>query len=123
MLMRTSFNAVSDERSASTSLSQAIGEGLHYVLNHPIFRWMTVLLLLVNFILPTSNAQLALFAKQWYAASDTQIGLLYAGASLGTVVFSLLAGRYRKHWSFGVIILGALMLERVFTYCHYCASP
>src|SRR5260221_624207 len=115
LLVSTSFTTISDERTASMSLGQAIGEGLRYVLNHPIFRWMALLLLLVNFILPTSSAELVFFAKHWFAASDTQIGLLYAGGSLGTVVFSLVAGRFRKRWPLGTIALGALIIEGMFT--------
>jgi MFS family permease len=115
MLIATSFNTASDRRQAPTSLLQDIGEGLHFVLKHPILSWITLLLLLVNFILPTASAQLVLFAKQWFAASDTQVGLLYAGGSLGTVVFSLVAGQFRKRWSLGTIALGALMMEGVFT--------
>jgi MFS family permease len=115
VLITTSFNTASDGRQALTSLRQDIAEGLCYVLKHPILSWITLLLLLVNFILPTSSAQLVLFAKQWFAASDTQVGLLYAGGSLGTVVFSLVAGRLRKYWSLGTIALEALMMEGIFT--------
>jgi MFS family permease len=115
VLITTSFIVAPDRRRAPTSLRQDIVEGLRYVLKHPILSWITLLLLLVNFILPTSSAQLVLFAKQWFAASDTQIGLLYAGGSLGTVVFSLVAGRFRKRRPFGAIALGALMMEGVFT--------
>jgi len=35
--------------------------------------------------------------------------------SLGTVVFSLIAGRLCKRWSFAVLTLGALMMEGMFT--------
>lgn len=115
VLITTSFNTAPDERKATTSLRQDIVEGLRYVLKHPILSWIALLLLLVNFILPTSSAQLVLFAKQWFAASDTQVGLLYAGGSLGTVIFSLVAGRFRKRWPLGTIALGALMMEGVFT--------
>jgi MFS family permease len=115
VLITTSFHTIPDGRQASMRLRQDIVEGLCYVLKHPILSWITLLLLLVNFILPTSNAQLVLFAKQWFAASDTQVGLLYAGGSLGTVVFSLVAERFRKHWSLGTIALGALMMEGVLT--------
>ena len=115
VLITTSFNTTLDRRQAPTRLLQDIVEGLRYVLKHPILSWITLLLLLVNFILPTSGAQLVLFAKQWFAASDTQVGLLYAGGSLGTVVFSLVAGRFRKRWSLGTIALGALMMEGIFT--------
>src|SRR5258708_26000608 len=111
VLITTSFNTAPDERQAPTSLRQDIVEGLRYVLKHPILSWIALLLLLVNFILPTSSAQLVLFAKQWFAASNTQVGLLYAGGSLGTVIFSLLAGRIRQPWALGAIALGELIVE------------
>jgi MFS family permease len=115
VLIATSFNTASDERQTRRSLRQDIVEGLRFVLKHPILSWITLLLLLVNFILPTSSAQLVLFAKQWFAASDTQVGLLYAGGSLGTVALSLAAGQFRKRWPLGTIALGALMMEGMFT--------
>src|SRR5258708_4991619 len=73
VLITTSFNTAPDERQAPTSLRQDIVEGLRYVLKHPILSWIALLLLLVNFILPTSSAQLVLFAKQWFAASNTHV--------------------------------------------------
>ena len=115
VLITTSFNPTSQERQAPTRLRQDIAEGLRSVLKHPLLFWLTLLLLLVNFILPTSSAQLVLFARQWFAASDAQIGLLYAAGSLGTVIFSLVAGPFRKRWSLGKIALGALMMEGLFT--------
>lgn len=115
LIITTSFNITLDGRQAPTSLHHDIVEGLRYVLKHPMLSWITLLLLLVNFILPTSSAQLVLFAKQWFTASDTQVGLLYAGGSLGTVIFALAAGRFRKRWSLGTIALGALMGEGIFT--------
>ena len=115
VLIATSFNTFSDGKQAPASLHQDIFEGLRFVLKHPILSWITLLLLLVNFILPTASAQLVLFAKQWFAASDTQVGLLYACGSLGTVIFSLTAGRFRKRWTLGTIALGALMMEGMFT--------
>ena len=114
-LISTSFNAHSHDKRATTSLRQAIVEGLRYVLKHPLLSWIVLLLLLVNFILPTSSAQLVLFAKEWFAVSNTQLGLLYACGSLGTVIFSLLAGRLRKRISMIAIALGALMLEGLCT--------
>ncbi len=115
VLINTSFNTAPAGRQAATSLRQGIVEGLRYVMHHPILSWITLLLLLVNFILPTASAQLVLFAKQWFAASDMQVGLLYASGSLGTVAFSLAAGRFRTRWPLGTIALGALMIEGVFT--------
>jgi MFS family permease len=115
MLITTSFNTAPEGSQAPTSLRQDIFEGLRYVLKHQFLSWITLLLLLVNFILPTASAQLVLFARQWFAASDAQVGLLYACGSLGTVLFSLTAGRFRKRWSLGTIALGALTMEGMFT--------
>ncbi len=115
MLIRVSFNSAVGEKKVPTSIRHDILEGLHYVLSHPILRWMILLLLLINFILPTTTAQLVLFAKQWLVASDTQVGLLFAGGSIGTIIFSLIANRLRKRWSFGIFVLGSLMLEGAFT--------
>jgi MFS family permease len=115
MLITASFNIATDAKQAPTSLRQDIIEGLRYVLKHPILCWITLLLLLVNFILPTASVQLVLFAKQCFAVSDAQVGLLYACGGLGTVLFSLAAGRFRKHWSLGTLALGSLMMEGAFT--------
>ena len=115
MLIRVSFNSAAGEKKVPTSIRHDILEGLHYVLSHPILRWMILLLLLINFILPTTTAQLVLFAKQWLVASDTQVGLLFAGGSIGTIIFSLIANRLRKRCSFGIFVLGSLMLEGAFT--------
>lgn len=115
MLIRTSFNAPTENAKDSMSLRQGIVEGLRYLWNDPILRWMILLLYIINFILPTTNAQLVLFAKQWLAASDTQIGLLYASGSLGTIIISLGTERLRKYWSLSSMMLGALLVEGMLT--------
>lgn len=114
LLIHTNFTTPINESQVSTSLRQEIGEGLRYVFTQPILFWLSVLLLLVNFILPTASTQLVLLAKQWFAASDTQVGLLYAAGSFGTVLFSFAAGYLHKRCSFGVLMLGSLMLEGFF---------
>jgi MFS family permease len=75
--------------------------------------------------LPTAEVQIVLYAKQWLHASDTQIGLLYASDGLGVVVFSLMANRLPKRWSFGVIALGSLivlgLLTTIMVFTHWYA--
>jgi len=115
VLIRASFNAVSSEKRAATNIRHDIMEGLRYVLKQPVLRSITLLLLFINFILPTTTSQLVLFARQWLNASDTQIGLLYASGSVGIVLFSLGANRLRKRMSFGALVLGSLALEGVMT--------
>ncbi|GCF11602.1 hypothetical protein KDI_51660 [Dictyobacter arantiisoli] len=43
------------EQKEEARIGNAILEGLHYVLRSPIVFWLTLLLLLFNFILPTAD--------------------------------------------------------------------
>jgi len=115
LLISTGFNTASTEKKAPTSIRRDIIDGLRYVMRQPVIRSITLLLLLMNFLLPTTGAQLVLFAKQWFVASNTQIGLLYASSSAGTALFAISVSRLRKRVPFGVFVLGSLMLEGLFT--------
>ncbi|MEA2662968.1 MAG: hypothetical protein QOH08_2540, partial [Chloroflexota bacterium] len=68
---------------------------------------------LVNFVSVTAFAQLVLFAKTRYAASDAELGILFAAGGGGVFLMSLIAGPLRRRWSFGNVALGALMLSGV----------
>ncbi len=114
-LIRVSFNATSGQPRKPTSIRQDIGEGLRYVLGHPVLRMISAMMALINFVSSTINTQLVLFAKERLLASDTQIGLLYSAASAGIIVLSLLAGPLRKRWSFSAVALTAMMLEGLLT--------
>src|SRR5260370_26518066 len=115
LLVKRSFNARASEQKGEAGIGNAILEGLHYVLRSPIVFWLTLLLLLFNFILPTADVQIVWYAKHWLRASDAQIGLLYASDGIGVVVFSLLTNRLRKRWSFGVVALGSMMVLGLLT--------
>ena len=103
------------KRRESKSIIADIHEGLHYVVTHPILRWITLLLLIINFIGPTTDIQIVLFAKEWLHANNTQVGLLLSVGSVGVVLFSLLAGKLRKHFPFGILLLGSLLIQALFT--------
>lgn len=113
-LIKTSFQAASEREAEQVSLRASIMEGLRYVLQHPFLSWLTLLLLLVNFIIPTAGAQIVLFARDQFAVSDSQMGLIYAAGSLGTVLCSLIAGRLGRRWSPGARALLALLLDGLF---------
>jgi MFS family permease len=115
LLVKRSFNASTDEKSGEAGIGKAIIEGLHYMRHAPLLFWLTLLLLFFNFVLPTAEVQIVWYAKQWLRASDEQIGLLYAGDGIGIVVFSLLANRLRKRWSFRVVTLGSMMVLGLLT--------
>ncbi len=113
-LIKISFNT--SEKRAKTSIRSDVVEGLRYVLGHPVLRNISMMMALVNFVGTTAYAQLILFAKVRFQASDLQASLLYSAGSLGVVILSLAAGQLRKRWSFSTVALGALMLEGLLTF-------
>ena len=113
LLIRRPFNAPLTRR--TTSIRQDVGEGLRYVLSHPVLRNISAMMALVNLVSVTAFAQLVLLAKSRYGASDPEVGLFFAAGGLGVVLFSLAAGRLRKRLSFGNVALGALMLAGLLT--------
>jgi MFS family permease len=113
-LIRRPFNGPLVAR-RSTTIRQDIVEGLRYVLRHPVLRNISAMMALVNLVSVTAFAQLVLLAKERYAATDSEIGLLFAAGGVGVVLFSLAAGPLRKRWSFGNVALGALMVSGLLT--------
>ncbi len=113
-LIRTSFNKTDEERERTHILRDVV-DGLRYVLGHPVLRNISAMMALVNFVATTTAAQLVLFARVRLHASYSQVAWLYAAGSLGVVVMGLLAGVFRKRWSFSRVALGALMLEGLLT--------
>ena len=112
-LIRRPFNPPLER--PRTSIRQDVVEGLRYVLRHPVLRNISAMMALVNLVSVTAFAQLVLLAKERYAASDAQIGILFAAGGVGVFVCSLAAGPLRKRWSFGNVALGSLMAAGVLT--------
>jgi predicted MFS family arabinose efflux permease len=110
-LITRSFNATTAPHQASTTLRTDLLEGLRYAWRQPVIRMTTLMIGLVNVVSITANAQLVLFAKRWIAASDPQVGWLYAAGGIGAVLCALAAGPLQKRWSASKLMLGALMLE------------
>jgi len=114
-LVTTSFNTQTPIKKERTTIRQDILEGLQFIAHHPVLRWITLLLLLLNIIMPTINVQVVLFARVWLHITDAQIGILFACGSVGVVIASLLATQLRKHLSFGIILLGTMLIEGLIT--------
>lgn len=70
---------------------------------------------LINFVGSTTGAQLVLFAKERFHASDQQVSWLFSAGSAGVIVLSLAAGPLRRRYPFGRVALSALVLDGVLT--------
>lgn len=121
-LVRRSFNAATPATPARGSAGSAIRslladvrEGLAYVWSNPLLRSISIMMALINFVATTANSQLVLFARRALHATSSQTGFLYAAGAAGVVAVSLLAGPLRKHFSFAVTALGALVVTGLAT--------
>jgi MFS family permease len=115
LLIRRSLNPAKREQKAPTNLRSDVVEGLRYVWGHPVLRAISIMMALINFVGATTGAQLVLFAKERFAASDERVSLLYSASGVGVVLLSLSAGALRKRWSFGRVALTALLLDGLLT--------
>ena len=117
VLVRTSFNRTSPrtETETKTTFWRDLVEGLRYVLSHPLLRALGLITLLANLALGTIVAQTVLVAKEVFAASDAQVGGFATALGLGGAVASLLAGPLKRFFSYGVLLLGSLLLFGVLT--------
>src|SRR6267378_6616595 len=106
-LIARPFNA--PREAARTSIRADVIEGLRYVLRHPVLRNISAMMAIINFISVTVYAQIVLFAKQRFAVTDSELGLLFAANGAGVVLLSLAAGPLRSRFTFGNVALGSLM--------------
>lgn len=106
-LIRAEFNA--DIARVRKRFRIEIAEGLRFTFRHPVLRNISMLTALVNFFAVTIWAELVIFAKHQYGASDARIAVLYACEPLGACILTFLAARTRRYVSFSVATLGALM--------------
>ena len=113
LLVRRSFDAAA-RRPAQASVLGDVGEGLRYVLGHPVLRPLAIMTGLFVLVDTTTAAQLVLFAKDHFHADDSQAGLFYTATGVGLLVFSLSAARIRRHASFGRVVLVAGLVKGFF---------
>lgn len=110
-LVRAQFN--DSPENARSSLFQDVRQGLRYVLGHDLLRNIAIVAALINFFGGTISTQLVYFARNTFDASDWQIGVLFAGGSVGTATVLLFAGRITRRLSLQAATLGAMLFWSV----------
>ena len=113
--IKVGFNRSSREAKRTTRILADIGEGLRYVWSHPVLRNISLMMMLFNLVNSTFNAQSVYYAKERLHTSNFELGLFFAAGSVGAILFSLLAGRLRRRFSFSTVVIGCLALSGVFT--------
>jgi predicted MFS family arabinose efflux permease len=112
-LIKTSFHAVAGEARPKTSLRRDILDGLRYVLAQPVVRTLALFSLLANLAVAVLYPQIVLYAKQVLFASDAQVSQFFTAAGIGAVILMLSAPFLQKRLSYGVILLGSILLSGV----------
>ena len=112
-LIKTSFNAVAPRARTKTSLRRDILDGLRYVLAQPVIRTLALFSLLANLAVAVLYPQIVFYAKQVLVASDAQVSQFFIAAGIGAVIFMLSAGLLHKRLSYGMILLGSILLSGV----------
>lgn len=110
--VRTPFSLDRPQRGRSGVLDD-VRTGLTYVFTNPVLRGVALVAALFNLLGATTWSQLVLFAHTRLAASDGRISLVFAGASAGSALILLAAGRLNRKFSFLTMTLGALVLWSV----------
>jgi hypothetical protein len=114
-LIRGSFNAdIANPRAPTSGVGGLLGdvkEGLRYVWSNPVLRTISIMMALINLVCAPQNSQLVLFAKRALKATNSEVAYLFAAGALGVVVVSLCAAAIRRHLSFAVTALGALVIS------------
>jgi MFS family permease len=112
--IRISFDAPPGETRRRTRVREDIAAGLRYVLGNPVLRSISAMMALINlFATSIVYSQSVYLAKEHLGADDSQVGLFFAAGGAGIVVTGLIAGRLRRHLSFGQAALGGLMASGV----------
>jgi predicted MFS family arabinose efflux permease len=114
LLIRRTFDASNGtnlDRAHRTRLFDDITEGLRFVWSHPVLRSISIMMALINFTSATQYSQLVLFAQHVLGATDSQTALLFAAGAAGVVIVGLCAAPLRRHLSFVVCALGALVIS------------
>ena len=113
-VIRRSFDGVDRPTPAASGLKgllEDVKDGLRYVWSNPVLRSISIMMAMINFVATTQSTQLVLFAKKILHSTNTEVAILYAAGAAGVVVVSLSAAPIRRHLSFAVTALGALVVD------------
>jgi predicted MFS family arabinose efflux permease len=100
--IRTRFQ---DERQVvQRNLLSEIGEGLRWLWQQPLIRYMAVLTGGLNLTGAATPLIIILLAKK-LGALDAQIGLIFSIAGIGGIVGSVIGGQMQKRFTFGQVII------------------
>ena len=91
------------------ALRHEIAEGLRWLWQQPLIRYMAGLTGAMNFVGAATPLLLIVLARR-LGASDVDVGLVFSIGGVGGVIGSLIGGRVQRRFSFGQVICGVSWL-------------
>jgi len=110
LFIRTRFQE--DRVPTPRDLRAEITEGLRWLWNQPLIRFMAFLNGGQN-LLYSGIALVIIVLAQKEGASPTTIGIVFAVASIGGLAGAVLAPAVQRRWSFGQAVIGLLAIQAV----------
>lgn len=92
--IRVPAGAATQAARPESSLTRDVGDGLAYVLRHPLLRTISIMTASLSFLGATIEAQIVLFSAERLRMSESEIGLVFAAGALGIVAASLVSARW-----------------------------
>ena len=105
--IRTSFRTTQVE--SRKSLRGEIVEGLRWILDRPLIRYLALLCGGMNMMIAATPLLLIMSAKQ-LGAQDMEIGVLFSVGGLGGILGSMLAARLLRRFGFRTLIVRSVVL-------------
>ena len=91
-------------------LRAEIAEGLCWLWQQPLIRYMALLTGAMNFVYAATPLLLIVLAKQM-GASDVDIGIVFSIGGISGIVGSLIGGRIQRRFSFGQVITSVVWAQ------------
>jgi predicted MFS family arabinose efflux permease len=117
--LRGDFSAV--PATGPRHLGAEVMTGLRWLWREKIVRQMAMLTGAMNFVEASVPLLLIVMAQQM-GASAVEIGLIFSAGGVGGVLGALVGGRIQRHFSFGRVIGGVVLLQALL-FPLYAASP
>jgi MFS family permease len=92
-------------------LREEIGEGVRWLLRHPVLRMLAVAIALMNVTFFGAFAILVLYARERLGLSEVGYGLLLACSSVGGILGSLVTGRLERRFGAALLLRVGLGVE------------
>ena len=100
----------SQPAAVARDLRSEIADGLRWLWNKPLIRYMAFLTGGMNLINAAAPLIIIVLAKS-LGAKDAEIGVIFSVAGIGGIVGSLIGGQIQKRFSFGRVIIAIVWLD------------